>query len=174
MSTHRAAVQPRTVPRHTAEASYPRQWPAPCRRRMLAVRFATQSYGKLAQAQAIVRNSFAASPRPLVGLPLHGSGGVRRLTEQVSSSSIREPPRCQYPERLLQWQFGLEDLPRKYRNIVFAEVLMLILSLFLGKASHGTASSCTRMSSNSCSAGGTGAAMRAVILTFITLLSFDL
>ena len=172
MRTHRAAVQPCTVLRHTAEASY--QWPAPCRQRMLVVRFATQSYGKLAQAQAIVRNSFAASPRPLVVLPLHGSGGARRLTEQVSSSSIREPPRCQYPERLLQWQFGLQDLPRKYRNIVFAEVLIPILSLFLGKASHGTASSCTRMSSSSSSAGGTGAAMRAVIRTFATLLSCDL
>ena len=96
MRTHRAAVQPCTVLRHTAEASYPRQWPAPCRRRMLVVRFATQSYGKLAQAQAIVRNSFA-SPRPLVVLPLHGSGGVRRLTEQVSSSSIREPPDANIP-----------------------------------------------------------------------------
>ncbi len=51
---------------------------------------------------------------------------------------------------------------------------MLILSLFLGKASHGTASSCTGMSSSSSSAGGTGAAMRAVIRTFATLLSFDL
>ena len=95
MRTHRAAVQPCTVLRHTAEASY--QWPAPCRQRMLVVRFATQSYGKLAQAQAIVRNSFAASPRPLVVLPLHGSGGARRLTEQVSSSSIREPPDANIP-----------------------------------------------------------------------------
>ena len=94
MRTHRAAVQPCTVLRHTAEASY--QWPAPCRQRMLVVRFATQSYGKLAQAQAIVRNSFAAS-RPLVVLPLHGSGGARRLTEQVSSSSIREPPDANIP-----------------------------------------------------------------------------